>query len=113
MARRNITQDFDDLDDQPLSESELHVVHFSLDGTDYVLDLCDQNAAKVRDAFRPFIDAGRKAESSRKRRSSSTNRDPNLNRKIREWARENGEDVADRGRIPQELIDAYNAAQAS
>ncbi|MBN9645329.1 Lsr2 family protein [Corynebacterium mendelii] len=111
MARRNITQYFDDLDDTPLNEEKLNVVHFSLDGTDYVLDLSESNAAKVREAFQPFISAGRKAESSRKKRSGTT-KNPDLNRKIREWAKGQGYTIAERGRIPQEIIDAYNGAHA-
>ena len=47
MARREITQFFDDLDNAPLSEEEVNVVDFSVNGIDYTLDL----SAKIRAAF--------------------------------------------------------------
>src|SRR5215207_6111849 len=87
-----------------------------LDGRQYQIDLSDENAAKLRDVLEPYIGAARKA-GGRGRTARQTvvaekparsNRDQTA--AIREWARENGHQVSDRGRIPKSVIEAYQAA---
>ncbi|THE19004.1 Lsr2 family protein [Kocuria rosea] len=98
----------DDLDGGPADTT----LTFTLDGRDYEIDLSTTNAEKLREALRPFAEAGRKAtrgggaRSTRPRASSS---DPDT-AKIRAWAKENGHEVSDRGRIHQSVKDAYYAA---
>ncbi|KLN37611.1 histone [Corynebacterium diphtheriae bv. gravis str. ISS 4746] len=46
MARREITQYFDDIDNTPLTEDQVHVVRFGVNGINYVLDLSADNAQK-------------------------------------------------------------------
>ncbi|MBV7294262.1 histone-like nucleoid-structuring protein Lsr2 [Corynebacterium sp. TAE3-ERU16] len=111
MARREITQYFDDLTKTPLSEEELHVVHFSLDGTDYSVDLNEEHANELRESLQRYIEVGRKrtgGSSRQRRRSSGGSR--NRTKEIRQWARENGYEVADRGKIPDNIVEAFNAA---
>lgn len=102
MARREITQYFDDLDNTPLSKDEVHVVHFSVDGTDYVLDLSKENAQEFRDVMAPFVSAARLVPQETTRRV-----DPS---EIRKWAQSQGIAIAHRGKIPFAIIDAYHAA---
>ncbi|CAB0738315.1 Lsr2 family protein [Corynebacterium diphtheriae] len=47
MARREITQYFDDIDNTPLTEDQVHVVRFGVNGINYVLDLSADNAQKI------------------------------------------------------------------
>ncbi|MCL0246675.1 Lsr2 family protein [Corynebacterium sp. CCM 8835] len=111
MARREITQYFDDLTQTPLSEDELHVVHFSLDGTDYSVDLNEEHANELRESLQRYIKVGRKRTGGgtrQRRRSSGGSR--NRTKEIRQWARENGYEVADRGKIPDNIVKAFNAA---
>ena len=125
MARREITQYFDDLDNSPLTEAELNVVRFSVDGTDYTLDVSADNAARFRDALSPFLEAARivpaaprprrrggmsDANRTRTRRMSDANR--TRTRQIRLWAQDRGIEVASRGKIPQNVIDAYDNANS-
>lgn len=56
MARREITQYFDDIDNTPLTEDQVHVVRFGVNGINYVLDLSADNAQKFEDALAPFIE---------------------------------------------------------
>lgn len=50
---------------------------------------------------------GKNAKTARK----ATTKNPSADTKaIREWARANGYDVSDRGRIPADVMDAYSAA---
>lgn len=107
MARREITQYFDDLDDTPLEEHELHVVRFSYEGSDYLLDLSEENAEKFREMINPYIEVARPAPQVRNRIDAQG---PLNSRDIRRWAMEKGMKVANRGKIPFEIIEAYKKA---
>jgi hypothetical protein len=108
----------DDLDGSEASGT----LQFGLDGRSYEIDLSDKNASKLRDALAPFIDVARKAggRSSGRRRGSSQRQEPEAAKParssreetsaIRQWAREHGHEVSDRGRIPKSVLEAYKAA---
>jgi hypothetical protein len=92
-------------------------VRFGLDGTRYEIDLATDEAEALRDVFTQYIDAGRKTAASAIGRSKD--RSPagasvkgGATRKIREWAKEKGYRVSERGRIPAEIIGAYQKAMA-
>lgn len=110
MARKVVVTLTDDIDDT-LSADE--TVTFAIDGVEYEIDLSKKNADKLRKAVAPFVEAGRKVSSRKPRArtspSSSTPMDRKQSNAIRQWARENGHTVSDRGRIAQPVIDAYNA----
>jgi hypothetical protein len=98
----------DDLDGSVASAT----LSFALDGKSYELDLSDKNAKKLRDALAPFVASARRGKGGGRRsggpkmtQSSATDRDRNT--AIREWARQHGHKVADRGRIPSDVIKAY------
>jgi hypothetical protein len=97
----------DDLDGSPATET----VSFGLDGKTYEIDLNDKNAGKLRDALAQYVGAGRSVGGARRGRkpSTSTNLGPSA-REIRDWARSNGHDVPDRGRIPADVRAAFEAA---
>lgn len=113
MARRIVHQLVDDLDGTVLEIGSGETVLFSVDGTAYEIDLGTDNAAALRDAFAPYIAAGRTvsgsrptaASSRRRRRTGQVDYGP-----IREWAKANGLHVSERGRVPASVIDAYDAA---
>ena len=98
----------DDIDGGPAEET----LSFSLDGVSYEIDLSSANAAKLRESFAPYVGTARRvggrssAGRGRGRRSSGDNRTA----QIREWARANGHEVSERGRIAQTVLDAYEAA---
>ncbi len=79
----------------------------------YEIDLSDQNAKELESALSKYIDAAAKV-TSRLPRSSSSSSAPKSNReelqKIREWAKNNGHNVSERGRVSQTVQDAYHAA---
>lgn len=105
MARKVITSYVDDIDG---SEAE-GTVTFSLDGVAYEVDLSAKNASKLRDVLEPYINAGRKVGG---RRSSGASKSTGRNdlAAIRAWAKDNGHDVSERGRIPAAVIEAYDSA---
>ena len=104
----------DDLDGSEATET----VSFALDGTNYEIDLSDKNAGALRDALAPYlaharkVTGGRRGPASgggRKQQSGSGSLGPSP-RLVRDWARSNGYQVSDRGRVPADVIAAYEAA---
>lgn len=95
----------DDLDGGDASET----VAFGLDGRSYEIDLNDKNAKALRDALAKYVAAGRRAggrgNAAKRRVQMGTSA-----REIRDWARSTGRKVPDRGRIPSEVREAFEAA---
>lgn len=97
------------LDDLDGGEAE-ETVSFSLDGVPYEIDLSKQNAAKLRDAFAPYVGAARRAGGRRGRRGGGGRGGRADTSAVREWARGQGFKVSDRGRIPSDILEKYEAA---
>lgn len=104
MARQQIIQYFDDLDDSPLQEDEVKIIRFSVEGTDYVLDLSEDNARAFHEALEPFVAAAREDTKDVLEKTDPAD--------IRKWAQNKGMDVANRGKIPQQVLQAYRDAHA-
>jgi Lsr2 len=88
-------------------------VRFSLDGSDYEIDLNPEHAQALRDALAHYISAGRRAGGGAQRQARSGRRAPANavnTTEIREWARAQGIEVKDRGRVPAELVVKFKAA---
>lgn len=82
-------------------------VSFALDGTAYEIDLSEQNAVRLREALQPYVAAARPVAKRRLEGRSSAVPHP---AEVRKWARDNGIEVNDRGRIPESVLAAYRAA---
>ncbi len=119
MAERIIRQLIDDMDGTEILEGKGERIEFSLRGIDYQIDLSPTNIAKLDKAFKPYVDAAEKIRGTKGRRTKSSRRSsstaaPTAKERlaaIREWARENGYDVSDRGRVKAEIVEAFDAAQ--
>ena len=97
----------DDLDGGSADET----VRFGLDGAQFEIDLSADNAKNLRAALKTYVDAGRKVGARTGRPRTATSARKNEAAQIREWARNNGYTVSERGRVNSEIIDAYRAAQ--
>lgn len=95
-------------------------IEFSVDGTSYEIDLCNQHAQSLRDSFAEYVGAARRAGSGggggrsgrRSGRRSGGGGGRRRTAEIREWARANGLTVSERGRIPASVMERYEAANA-
>lgn len=107
----------DDLDGSEAVET----VSFTLDGSSYEIDLNGANAAALRDALAPWVGAARRAgrasSAPASRRSSrgasrpaAAGSDRERVQAIRQWARTNGHNVSERGRLSADVLAAYEAA---
>ena len=108
MAQRVNVVLVDDIDGNDASET----VSFALDGVDYEIDLSDEHAAQLREALALYIGHGRRTGGRRRsgRRSSAAPEGGPSAADIRAWARENGYEVPERGRVSAEVREAYAAA---
>jgi hypothetical protein len=103
----------DDLDG---SEDNVSRVTFNLDGTDYEIDLSAANAERLRDKLAKFVDAASPVKPARSRPVKRGTRAPvarpsrDQTQAVREWARSNGFEVSNRGRISKSIQEAFDAA---
>lgn len=114
MAKKIITLLTDDLDGSAADRT----VDFGIDGVAYTIDLSDKNIGKLRKLLDPYLAVGTrvgragreippaaKSPKTAKRGRSGSGRAGN--RSMREWAVKNGFEIAARGRIPRQVIEAY------
>ncbi|HEY3752172.1 MAG TPA: Lsr2 family protein [Pseudonocardiaceae bacterium] len=115
MAQKTIVQLIDDLDGS--SSDSIETVTFGLDGVTYEIDLSDDNAGQLRDSLAQFIGSARRTGGRAKRgtvtvagsNGNGSGRSREQTQAIREWAKKNGHDVSDRGRIPAAVIEAFES----
>jgi hypothetical protein len=102
----------DDIDGGDADET----VQFALDGISYEIDLSDANAEALREALGQYVDAARRVGGRASRRGGAPKSRPASERvdmsNVRAWARENGYQISDRGRVSSEVRAAYEAAHA-
>jgi hypothetical protein len=108
MAQRVVVQLTDDLSGASIPAGRGETVTFSLDGQSYEIDLTAKNASGLRKVLRPYIDAGRATKVSRRRPVRT--RVAADTHTVKQWARANGYQVRDRGRIPNAVVAAFDAA---
>lgn len=113
MAKQIVHKLIDDIDGGDAEET----VRFGMDGVAYEIDLSEKNASDLRNVLAPYVKAGSKvgrggvAVAGRGGRGTATVTSRRENKIIRAWAEKNGKDVADRGRIPQKIVDEYYATR--
>ena len=119
MATRTTVLIVDDLDGSEGAES----LSFALDGASYEIDLSEKNAGKLRDALATYVASARRVDGGRRgpgrpkavkavkaSRGSRTAPDREQTAAIREWARANGYEVSERGRLSAAVQQAFEAA---
>ncbi|GAB3502582.1 histone-like nucleoid-structuring protein Lsr2 [Amycolatopsis cihanbeyliensis] len=111
MAQQVLVSLVDDIDGSEAQET----VEFGLDGVTYQIDLSEDNAEELRDVLAQYVEharraGGRKRTAKRGARNGArpASADREQNQAIRAWARDQGYEISDRGRIPAEVVDAYH-----
>lgn len=138
MAERMVRQLIDDLDGTEIENGSGERVVFTLRGATYQIDLSPENVKKLDKALKPFIDAAVRVRRSSERdgqaaghtgtpKGNTASRAGRKNGRaakktgrtrtskvqpasIREWARRNGYQMSERGRISSEIMEAFKAA---
>ncbi|QFG69237.1 histone-like nucleoid-structuring protein Lsr2 [Ornithinimicrobium pratense] len=113
MAQRVQTILVDDIEGTDITDGG-QTVQFAIDGVSYEIDLSDENGAKMRETFKLYTDharrVARRRQSAPARGTTTARTDKAQLDAIRRWARDNGHQVSDRGRIRKEIVDAFEAA---
>jgi hypothetical protein len=110
VAQKMVVSLVDDLDGSGATET----VEFALDGKTYEIDLSSTNAGKLRDTLARYTTAARKSARTPRSIQDLVSGAPRLAVRrrqphpIREWAHAQGMQLADRGRIPDAVINAYH-----
>lgn len=112
MAQKVLVEMLDDIDGGPATQT----VPFGLDGVDYEIDLSDDNAAALRAELAQYVAAGRRTGGRKVRVAAGPSAAPapadrERSRAIRAWATENGYQISERGRIPSDVVAAYEQAE--
>ncbi|MUL67253.1 hypothetical protein BOO86_22455 [Mycobacterium sp. CBMA 234] len=132
MAERIVVQLVDDITGVEITDDTGERINFSVRGVDFQIDLSAANVAKFEKALAPYLDAatrvgGRRARTQKAAEPTTRSAKGGTTRgrakkaakgasskeqlaAIREWAQDNGYDVAARGRIKAEIVEAYHAA---
>jgi Lsr2 len=107
VAQKVETRLVDDLD----GSTAVETVAFMFEGREYEIDLSAENAARLRDGLAEFVAAGRRAGGARRAGAAPAPKRASMDREqataVREWARANGFEVSDRGRISAAVLTAY------
>lgn len=111
MARRTMLVLEDDLDATPAQ----HQVTFTFEGVAYEIDLNEEHYAELQESMAPWISharrvSGRRSTSKRATSGSNGGSGSPSATEIREWARAEGMEVSERGRVPANVRTAYEEA---
>jgi hypothetical protein len=111
MAQQIQTLFIDDLDGGEAAGT----VRFGLDGTEYEIDLSKEHADALYTALGAYVEHARKVSSSSRRQARGGRRgsDAINTAKVREWAKGQGIDIKDRGRVPASVVEQYRTAAVS
>lgn len=110
----------DDLDGKPVDPDEAATVEFSVrwpgsrKTREYSIDLRPSNLTKFETALNKYIENATEVRNgntvTRTSVSSGSGASKEQLQAIRAWARENGYEISDRGRISAEIQEAYDQA---
>ena len=110
MAQKIQTLFIDDIDG---GEAE-GTVRFGLDGTEYEIDLSTKHSKELRAALGKYVEHARKTGGTARRaarggirRAGTVDIDTTA---VRAWAKEQGIDIKDRGRVPADIVTKYREA---
>jgi len=88
-------------------------VRFGLDGTEYEIDLNAGHAQAPRETLAPYVRAARRLGGAARRPARGGRRTPGSGLsavEVRDWAKAQGIEVKDRGRMPADLAARFKAA---
>ena len=108
MAKKTHIELVDDIDGSKADET----IAFSIDGAHYEIDLSAENAEKIRAEIGEWAEKGTRVARKKARRASAPSSSSEKNARIRQWAKDRGMDVADRGALPKTIIDEYEATHS-
>lgn len=111
MAQKITTLFIDDID----GGAAKGTIRFALDGTEYEIDLSTTHTDELRKVLAKYVTHARKVGGQVRRAPRGVSRRGSGTvdtAKVRNWAKENGYQIKDRGRVPADLVAKYQEAAA-
>ncbi|MGI8433602.1 MAG: histone-like nucleoid-structuring protein Lsr2 [Nocardioidaceae bacterium] len=108
MAKLERVEFLSDLSEQPISDTESKTLQFALDGQSFEIDLSAAEQAELRQILERYVSAARRMN-NRGRTIKTTKIGPDA-KTVRAWAQSHGIKVPDRGRIPEDVRQQFEAA---
>lgn len=111
VAQKYVTVKTSDLSGVDLADGEGETLTFAIGRSSYVMDLTDDEVGGFYDALKPYTDVARRSDTRQapaNLKASGSKRDLSP---IRVWANANGFAVSTRGRVPANVLAAYDAAK--
>jgi hypothetical protein len=104
MAQKIQTLFIDDLDGGEAAGT----VRFALDGTEYEIDLSATHSEELRKALERYIRHARRTGGTVRRTARGSRASGTVNTaKVREWAKNQGIEIKERGRVPANVVEKY------
>jgi hypothetical protein len=110
MAQRVITQLVSDLSGDEIANGAGESIEFSYRGASYSIDLTDKEAAGFDKAIALYLEHATKTGGRRRSASAGSKGDYSA-KDVRVWAKAQGIDVPERGRIPGEILEQYKSSK--
>lgn len=95
-----------DLDDKGDVEAE-ETLSFAVGTASYEIDVCGKHAQEIRSRLQLYVEHGRRASTARPRGGGRRAADRAHTAEIRAWAKEQGRQISERGRIPAGVVAEY------
>ena len=111
MAKQTVVQLVDDVDGKALTDAV--TIRFGIDGKSYEFDTSSTHAKEFHKIVDKYVEVSRRVSAVGRTKAAVAvggSRPKEQTAAIRDWARRNGYDVNERGRIPGEIIAAFEAA---
>lgn len=110
MAQKIQTLFIDDIDGGEADGT----VRFALDGSEYEIDLNAKHTDELRNALASYVAHARKVGGAARRTGRGRRGTEAVDTaKVREWAKAEGYEIKDRGRVPADIVAKYQAAKGA
>lgn len=110
MAQKTRIEYVSDLSGKAITDNDSPTITFAWDGQEYAIDLTAKEAETFFNAIEKYIASATKVTNRRRSSRSKAKQSGPSAQELREWAKSQGMDVPDRGRIPQSVRDAWESA---
>lgn len=98
-----------DLSGKDIEDDAQPTTTFGWNGSNYEIDLTAAEAEKFNKVIAPYLSAGRKITGGKTGKKAKTSTNGPAAAEVRSWAKGQGIEVTERGRVPQSVYDQYHA----
>lgn len=109
MAKKTIVEIIDDIDGEPI-DSGGETISFAVNGIEYSIDLNGKNAIEFHRKLDYYIRHAERVGGRKRANASKASTGGVSMSEVRAWAKANSHPIGDKGRIPADVLAAYENA---